>query len=264
MATPADAATAAATVAKTQQQDIHDESVLAELDVAPGTKPVVPPHLLARLQQLDSPDKTHQDIDNKLAEAEERRKKLEVERVQKAAGEVTHAKMVSERTRQEADVSRDESIERMREKHENAERARQEQERARLSKLEEHSAKVASFQKDDQIARDAEIREIKDKLEQAEERRKALEEEKIKKLEEHQARVKQVREADSEAAIAQYEQQKAELDQKMKAAEQRRIDLETALKEKIQARQVQAEQVRQRQRSQGQISVEGVEGVETN
>lgn len=90
----------------------------------------------------------------------------------------------------------------------------------------------------------AEIREIKEKLDQADARRKALEDEKVQKLEEHLQRVKNVRDADPEKA--QYEQHKADLDQKMKAVEQRRIDLENALKDKIQARQALADQVRQR------------------
>ncbi|KAF9274383.1 hypothetical protein BGZ68_000729, partial [Mortierella alpina] len=102
------------------------DALLAELDIS-GTKPIVPPHLLARLHQHDSPDKTHQDIDAKLAEAEERRKKLEEEKVQKAHENVQHAKAVSEKSRHVAGLSRDESKERLREKQDNAERARQEQ-----------------------------------------------------------------------------------------------------------------------------------------
>ncbi|KAF8934112.1 hypothetical protein BGZ58_005931 [Dissophora ornata] len=232
---------------KLQQLNKLDDDILAELGIAAGARPVVPPHLLARMQQLDTPDKTQQDIDNKLAVAEERRKKLEEERVQKAHDNVKHAKAVSVRNKQDADVSRDESLERLREKQENAERARQEQARQRLAKLEEHSAKVAGFQNDESPARDAEIREINEKLEQAEARRKALEEEKLQKLEEHFQKVKQIREGDTEKEKVQFEQQKVDLDQKMKAVEQRRLDLENALKEKMQARQALADQVRQRQ-----------------
>ncbi|KAF9409679.1 hypothetical protein BGZ94_001889, partial [Podila epigama] len=71
------------TLSKDQRHAAHEDNVLAELDV--GVRPVVPPHLLARLQQHETPDLTQQDIDTKQAEAEERRKKLEEERVQKAA-----------------------------------------------------------------------------------------------------------------------------------------------------------------------------------
>ncbi|KAF9359861.1 hypothetical protein BGX26_011238 [Mortierella sp. AD094] len=237
-------------LSKEEQFRRHEDDILAELDVAPGAKPVVPPHLLARLQQHDNSDKTQQGINNKLAEAEERRKKLEEERVQKAHDNVMHAKQVLEKNRHEAGLSRDGSMERLREKQENAERARQEQERQRLVKLEEHSAKVAALQKDDSSSRDVEIREITEKLAQAEVRRKALEEEKIQKLEEHLQKVKLARDRDADTEKAQYEQHKVDLDQKMKAVEQRRQDLEHALKEKIQARQVVAEQVRQRQQEQ--------------
>ncbi|KAF9111124.1 hypothetical protein BGX27_005359 [Mortierella sp. AM989] len=240
-------------LSKDEQLNRHEDNVLAELDVAAGVKPVVPPHLLARLHQHDNPDKTQQDINTKLAEAEERRKKLEEERVQKAHENVKHAKEVSERNKHEAGLSRDESMERLREKQENAERARQEQERQRLTKLEEHSAKIAALQKEERQvppplsspSRDAEIREITEKLAQAEARRKALEEEKIQKLEEHLQKVKLVRDRDADAEKSQYEQHKIDLDQKMKAVEQRRQDLETALKEKIHARQAVADQVRQ-------------------
>ncbi|KAI1310200.1 hypothetical protein EDD11_003878 [Mortierella claussenii] len=235
------------TTSKEQQLSRHEDDVLAELDVTSGAKPIVPPHLLARLHQHDTPDKTQQDIENKLAEAEERRKKLEEERVQKAHENVKHAKEVSEKNKQDADLSRDESLEKLREKQENAGRARQEQERQRLAKLEGHSAKVAAFQKDETQARDAEIREITERLEQAEARRKALEEEKLQKLEEHLQKVKLIRDRDAETEKTQYEQQKAELDQKMKAAEQRRLDLENTLKEKMLARQALADQVRQRE-----------------
>lgn len=126
------------------------------------------------------------------------------------------------------------------------------------------------------MSRDSEIRELKEKLDQADARRRALEEERKQKVEEHLQKVQQVREADhSQYVIAlhlwttehcslsvvdltntrltilclclvRYEQHKAELDQKMKAAEQRRIQLEAALKEKIHAKQALADQVRQR------------------
>ncbi|KAG0236776.1 hypothetical protein B0O80DRAFT_471313 [Mortierella sp. GBAus27b] len=243
-------------LSKEQQNYENDDHLLSDLDIVPGEKPVVPPHLLARLSQVETPDKTHQDIENKLAEAEERRKKLEDERVQKAHENVRHAKEVSERTKVGAGLIRGESMERLREKQENAERARQEQERQRLAKLEEHSAKVAAFQKDDSAARDSEIRDLREKMEQAEARRKALEEERRQKVEEHLQKVKLVREAEADAEKAQYEQAKNELDQKLKSAEQRRLDLETALKEKLLARQVIADQVRLRQQEQAKSAGE--------
>ncbi|KAG0007240.1 hypothetical protein BGZ80_004903 [Entomortierella chlamydospora] len=136
-------------LSKEEQLRQHENDILAELDVAPGAKPMVPAHVLARLQQNDNSNRAQRDINNKLAEAEERRKKLEEERVQKAHDNVMHAKQVLEKNRHEAGLSRDGSMERLRGKQENAERARQEQERQRLAKLEEHSAKVAAFQKDD-------------------------------------------------------------------------------------------------------------------
>lgn len=45
------------TLSKDQQQALHQDEVLAELEIAGGAKPVVPPHLLARLTPHDTPDK---------------------------------------------------------------------------------------------------------------------------------------------------------------------------------------------------------------
>ncbi|KAG0346030.1 hypothetical protein BG004_002620 [Podila humilis] len=138
------------TLTKDQQQNLNEDSALADLDVAPSARPVVPPHLLARLQQHESPDL---------------------------------------------------------------------------------------------VTRDNEIRELKEKLEQAEVRRRALEDERRQKVEEHLAKVQLVRDNEN----SQFEHFKSDLDQKMKAAEERRLQIEAALKEKIQARQAQADQVRLRQ-----------------
>lgn len=42
---------------KEQQLGRREEDILAELEVAAGEKPVIPPHLLARLHQHDTPEK---------------------------------------------------------------------------------------------------------------------------------------------------------------------------------------------------------------
>ncbi|KAF9343911.1 hypothetical protein BGX34_006225, partial [Mortierella sp. NVP85] len=50
------AADLTAALSKEQQHYENDDNALADLDASRGAKPVVPPHLLARLSQLDTPD----------------------------------------------------------------------------------------------------------------------------------------------------------------------------------------------------------------
>lgn len=54
MATQAPNPSDVSNLPKDQQLNVHEENVLVDLDVS--TRPVVPPHLLARLSQHDSPD----------------------------------------------------------------------------------------------------------------------------------------------------------------------------------------------------------------
>ncbi|KAF9024778.1 hypothetical protein BGZ52_010315, partial [Haplosporangium bisporale] len=72
MATQAPNPSDVSNLPKDQQLNVHEDNVLTGLDVS--ARPVVPPHLLARLSQHDSPDLTQQDLDTKQADAEERRK----------------------------------------------------------------------------------------------------------------------------------------------------------------------------------------------
>jgi hypothetical protein len=45
------------TLSKEQQRELHQDDVLAELEISAGAKPVVPPHLLARLTPHDTPER---------------------------------------------------------------------------------------------------------------------------------------------------------------------------------------------------------------
>lgn len=56
MATQAPNPADVSSLSKDQQLNVHEDSVLADLDVSSSARPIVPPHLLARLSQHDSPD----------------------------------------------------------------------------------------------------------------------------------------------------------------------------------------------------------------
>ncbi|KAF9166628.1 hypothetical protein DFQ26_007325 [Actinomortierella ambigua] len=60
---------------KDEQCALQEEQTLKDLDiVAPEGVPTIPPHLLAKLSQTENREVTQKSIDEKLAEAEERRK----------------------------------------------------------------------------------------------------------------------------------------------------------------------------------------------
>lgn len=56
MATEAPNPTDISSLSKDQQLNMHQESVLTDLDISSSARPIVPPHLLARLSQHDSSD----------------------------------------------------------------------------------------------------------------------------------------------------------------------------------------------------------------
>ncbi|CAJ0763890.1 8819_t:CDS:2 [Entrophospora sp. SA101] len=88
-------------------------------------------------QAADYSSLSQEEIDNKLSEAEERRKKAETEKAEKAAKEVERAKQVAEETRRLSDNKSKELAAELQKKLDDAEQKREEIYKERVKKTED-------------------------------------------------------------------------------------------------------------------------------
>ncbi|RUS17820.1 hypothetical protein BC937DRAFT_89452 [Endogone sp. FLAS-F59071] len=140
----------------------------------------IPEHLRKRLEEEEAKGSlTKEEMDAKQAAAEERRQKLEADRIQKVRDELEHAREVAERLKSET-AEKDAQLEALRTKLQDAEKRKEDIERQRLEKIEQHHQQVHKFKATEEELEER-SKEIEEKLAAAEARRKVIEEEKIRK-----------------------------------------------------------------------------------